>query len=533
MAEPDTAAGHQGPDDQRAAIAFLAEPASHGGAPVTRLDTHGAVVILAGERGYKLKRAVAFPYMDFSTLARREAACRAEVGLNRRTAPALYLGLAPILGGPDGRLSLGAAIAPDAPAPAGPEVRDWVVVMRRFDQDGLFDRLAERGALTPEQVEDLAEAVAHLHDLAEPRHAGGDGSAALRWVIAENLAELREQPALFPAEQVARLAAHAGAALDRTAALLDRRAAAGRVRHCHGDLHLGNVVLIEGRPTLFDAIEFNEALAVIDVAYDLAFLLLDLVHRGLRPLANRALNRYLERTGDIEALAALPLFLSTRAAVRAKVSASAIAAQAEPAAASHAAEQARAYLDTALAMLEPAPARLVAIGGLSGTGKTTAARGLAPGLGPVPGAVILRSDVLRKRIREVADGARLPAEAYAPAVTAQVYGELARRAGAVLAAGHAAIADAVFARPEERAAIERVAAEAGVPFFGAWLQAPEPALLDRVEARAAAPRPDASDADGAVVRRQGGYDLGPIGWARIEAGGSPEATLAALAAAAG
>ncbi len=517
---------------QSAVIAFLADPATHGGAPVERFDTHGAVVVAAGDRALKLKRAVAFPYMDFSTLERRERACRAEVAINRRTAPELYLGLAAVIRTAAGELRLGEPIGPaEDPAADVGEILDWVVVMRRFDQSALFDRLARSGALTPELIERLAEALAALHQGAE-RRAGGDAAAALRWVVDENLAEFQERPGLFPAGRVARLEALSRAALDRAGPLLDRRGEAGQVRRCHGDLHLGNVVLIDGRPTLFDAIEFNDSLAVIDVLYDLAFLLLDLFHQGLGGLANRALNRYLEITGDIEGLAAMPLFLSTRAAVRAKVGASIAEAQADPAAAARQRSIALAYFDAALTLLGPPPARLVAIGGLSGTGKTVAARGLAPDLGAAPGAVILRSDVIRKQLWGVAEQERLPPQAYRREVTARVYDELMRRTARVLATGHAAIADAVFADPAERGAIAQVAHAAGIPFAGLWLSALETVLKQRVAARAAAAgRRDASDADAAVVAMQQGFTLGALDWQRIDAGGPLAATLAAARAA--
>jgi len=507
-------------EDQSAAVALLADPATHGGAPVERIETHGALIFLAGDRVYKLKRAVRYPYMDFSTREKRAAACRAEVALNRRTAPGLYLGVAPLWCTPDGGLCLGSV--DEQPDDAAPGVADWVVVLRRFDQAGLLDAMAERGALTPEIMDDLAEAVAALHAEAE-RHPGADG-AALRWVVEENLAEFGEVPALFPPDRVERLRDRSQAALDRTGPLLDRRAREGFVRRCHGDLHLHNAVLLDGRPTPFDCIEFNDALAVIDVLYDLAFLLMDLDHRGLRPLANRVFNRYLEITADVEGLAALPLFLSVRAAVRAKVSRSIAetVGEADPDAAEGLRREAVAYFDAALRYLEPPDAALVAVGGLSGTGKTTVARALAPDLGPVPGALIVRSDVVRKRMLGVPETERLPEKAYRRSVTKRVYAELRRRAAAAAAAGHAAIADAVYAGEGERADIAAAAAEAGVPFAGVWLEAPIAELFRRVGGRSG----DASDADAAIVARQRGSRTGPIEWARVDAGGDPAATVA-------
>src|SRR5690606_38807847 len=286
-------------------------------------------------------------------------------------------------------------------------------------------------------------------------------------------AELAAEPALFPPSEVRALGAATQAAFDRVRDLLAERERAGLVRRCHGDLHLGNIVLIDGAPTLFDAIEFDPRMATADVFYDLAFLLMDLVGRGLSPAANIVLNRYLgetRRLSDLDALAALPLFLSMRAAIRAKVSAARArnfdAGSGERA---EAERSARAYFRLARAFLAPPPPRLVAIGGLSGTGKSVLARNLAPDLKPEPGAVVLRSDVERKALFGVAETARLPERAYAPEVTRRVYATLAEKARRVLAAGHSAIADAVFAKAEERALI--AGAAAGAAFDGLFLVA--------------------------------------------------------------
>ena len=298
------------------------------------------------------------------------------------------------------------------------------------------------------------------------------------------------------------------------------RERAGRVARCHGDLHLGNIVLLDGAPVLFDAIEFDPKIATGDVLYDLAFLLMDLIERGLTPAANIVLNRYLNETRraeDLDALAALPLFLSLRAAIRAKVTAERWAQGGEHA---RVEQSARDYFALAGRLLAPPPPTLLAVGGLSGTGKSLLARALAAEILPEPGAVVLRSDVERKVLFGLAEADRLPETAYAGDVTTQVYALLADRARRVTGAGHSAIVDAVYADPGERAAIAQ-SAPAGA-FHGLFLTADLSVRLSRVGAR----RGDASDADAAVARRQEHYDLGGMQWTLVEASGSPRGNAA-------
>jgi aminoglycoside phosphotransferase family enzyme/predicted kinase len=497
--------------DQQDVIDHLTNPSTHDGASVERIDTHSAIVFLAGPRALKLKRAVRFDYLDFSTEARRRTACEAEVRVNRRTAPSLYRGVLAVTRGPDGSLALGGHGTPV----------DWVVEMARFDQNGLLDRLADREELDPDLMPALASAIARLHRTAS-RRTGRGGRDGMAWVVDGNTTGIATQGAgiLDPALGD-RLASLAGAAVDRHADLLDARRGAGFVRECHGDLHLRNIVRIDGAPVLFDAVEFNEAISCIDVLYDLAFLLMDLWRRGLTRHANAVWNAYLAATEDLSGLALLPLFLSCRAAVRAKTSATAARMQPDRARAGELETLARQYLAMAVELLEPAPARLVAVGGLSGSGKSTLARALAPEVPPVPGAVVLRSDEIRKALLGVGPLQRLGAEGYTPQVTEAVYRALGERAATAVRAGQSVIADAVFSRPAERAAMEAAATSTAVPFTGLWLDAP----ADVLTARAGARRMDASDADADVVRQQLARDPGPVTWQQIEASDGPEAVL--------
>lgn len=497
--------------DQGEVAAFLARPETHGVETVERIDTHGAMVFLAGDKAYKVKRAVAYPYMDFSTLERRRKACVKEVAINRRTAPRVYLGVCAVRRSPEGVLVLGGEGA----------VVEWVVVMRRFDQEGLFDRLAQNGRLTPDLLRALADEIVCFHGRAE-RVKGETGD--LGWVIEENTGEFAERPDLFAPDRARALTAASRKAFEEVGDLLDDRWARGLVRRCHGDLHLRNICLIEGQPTLFDAVEFNDQIATVDVFYDLAFLLMDLDHRGLRPAANLVLNRYLQAAmDDLEVLAALPLFLSLRAAVRAKVSASAAQSQDDAAARARLEAEARDYFAAAERYLAPPRPRLLAVGGFSGSGKSSLARALAPDIGAPPGALVLRSDVLRKQLYGVDELTPLPAAAYRPRESRRVYRSLLEHAATALQAGQAVVLDAVYDRPESRAAAEALAHKLGVPFTGIWLDAPREVLTKRAAAR----RGDASDATPAVVLRQLQEDPGEIAWHRVDGSGSLEQSLAA------
>ena len=498
-------------EDQADVIEFLATSSTHGTATVDRIDTHSAIVFLAGERAYKLKRAVRFDYLDFSTVDRRRAMCNAEVRLNQRTAPDIYRGVVPITREPGGALALAGSGLPI----------EWVIDMNRFPQEALFDRLAAAGRLDLALMPPLAAAIAELHSLAEPRTDHG-GMSGMAWVIDGNDAGFAEYAAdVLDPSACRRLSEASRAALDTCAALLDERRASGLVRHCHGDLHLRNIVLLAGRPTLFDGVEFNDQIACTDVLYDLAFLLMDLWRRGLPRHANAVWNSYLGDAAELRGLSLVPLFLSCRAAVRAKTSATAARLQPDASRSSELGALAREYLAMAERLLHPHRPCLVAIGGFSGTGKSTLALGLAPSVGAVPGAVVIRSDVIRKRLFGVSPLDRLGPEGYSSSMSDRVYATMAERASAAIRAGHSAIVDAVYLRPGDRKAIERIAADVAVPFVGLWLDAPEATLIARAEGR----RHDASDADAAVIRLQRRDGTGAMGWHPIEASRLPDVVL--------
>ena len=505
---------------QAAVVAFLRDSSSYSpeAGRIEVIETHASLVFLAGDYAYKLKRAVKYAYLDFSTLALREAACRAELRLNRRTAPQLYLEIRAISRLPDGRLVWGRYQGDDPGEPL-----DFVVVMRRFAPSDLLETVAEAGGLSRPLMLALTAHIADFHAKAEP-HRDCGGRAVMIGLVDTNIAVLRSSRAAgFDAAVIDRLEVGLRRELARVGGLLDERRDAGKVRHVHGDLHLRNICLVDGDPVLFDCVEFAADLARIDILYDLAFLLMDLCHRGHRDLANLVLNRYLDLTGEDDGLALLPLFLAMRAVIRAHVTAT--MAEHGWGAVDRAAAfaDARRYLGEAADALEAAPVRLVAIGGLSGSGKSSLAAALAPELGPPPGARVLRSDVLRKVRFGTAPEDRLPVEAYAPEISDEVYAELCTRAAAALRAGYPAVIDAVALREAERSAFAEVAAVAGVPFAGLWLEAPPPVMMTRLVTR----RDDASDASGEVLRQQLGHDPGEIKWRRLDAASGPDATLVA------
>jgi aminoglycoside phosphotransferase family enzyme/predicted kinase len=468
-------------------------------------------VFLAGDRAYKIKRSVRFPFLDYSTLSRRKAACEAELAVNRPFAPQIYLGVTPITRA-NGQLALG----------GGGDPVEWAVVMRRFDEDATLDRLAEREGITLGIADQLARVAAAAHAKA-PIASANPWLDALSRFVDQNQAACGETPELFPSAKVEALTRASHQQLERLRPLLLSRGNQGLVRRGHGDLHLGNIALIDGKPVPFDAIEFDPLVATGDVLYDLAFLLMDLVERGLQHAANLVLNRYLletRRDSDLDALAALPLFMSLRAAIRAKVTAARLE-NANSHGRSDLALAAKKYFDLARELIAPPSPALVAVGGLSGTGKSVLARRLAPDIPPAPGAVLLRSDVERKALFGTGETEPLPSSAYTVEANAKVYESLCTKAGRTVAAGHSAVVDAVFAQEAERAAIEKVAASKAIILRGLFLTTRLETRIERIASR----RGDASDADANIARQQETYRLGPLRWVQLDASGAPDVTL--------
>lgn len=489
-------------DGQARLIAWLRTPAAHGGrGPVEHIETHISHVFLAGDRALKLKKAIRPAFLDYSTVGKRQAAALAELAINRRTAPALYLDVVPVradatgfhLGGGRGRIV------------------DWLVRMRSFDQADLLDRMARERRLEATHVAALADAVAQLHAVAERRSDQG-GTAGMHWhftVPLEALEGMESCP--FSEAALKRMRGRLEAEWRRLAPLLEARRRHGFVRHGHGDLHLGNACLFRGKVTLFDAVEFSDRIACVDILYDAAFMVMDLVAHGRRDFATLFLSRYLEATRDYGGLGAMPFFIAIRALVRAMANALSRTASGEA--------HARRYFALAEQALERPPVpQLVAVGGLSGTGKSRLARALLVHLPALPGAVHIRSDGIRKRLFGRCPEERLPASAYSRDWHRRTYDRLHRDVRRALAAGWPVVADATFIDVNSRARIAALADHLGVPFAGLWLEAPADILRARIRGRG----PDASDADLAVLEAQLARDVGPLDWNRIDAGEAPE-----------
>lgn len=464
-------------DGQRATVAAIeGGMATRDGRPLRRIDTHMSHLFLGPEHVYKLKRGVRHVFGDMSSVDARRMACEAELEVNRVLAPDLYEAVLPVVRKTSGELRIG----------GDGEIQDWVVAMRRFPDGALFAEMADAGRLTAALVREAATMIAGFHANLTPLASAGHAvdyrriTEGLRRTEAEGAAALGVSPAsrsLFDA-------------LDDAIALLspviEARRKEGWVRRGHGDLHLRNICMFNGRVMPFDALEFDPALASADVLYDLSFLLMDLRARGLDELANVALNTYWDASGQPEeALVLLPLFMALRAAVR-----MAIAVEA-----GNLAESAD-YRELGLRLLRPSAPRLLAVGGLSGSGKSSVARAVAHTLPGCCGARLLRTDTIRKRLAGIAPDDRLGDEAYGPDARASVYDVLADRARETLAAGVSVVADATFREASLRATIE--AAARGFGFQGVWLSAPPKVRAARIVLR----QGDASDATAKVALSQ-------------------------------
>jgi uncharacterized protein len=475
----------------RAAAAF-----AHPTGEVEVIETHISTVILAGGFAYKIKKPVNLGFADFSSLALRKHFCEEEIRLNRRAAPDLYLGVAKICGTLE---------HPRVGDDGGASILEYAVRMRRFAGQARLDQVAQSGRLTPDHIDRLAATIAAFHagcDRAPPDRGYGSIEEIRRWAT-ENAADLRaEAVAGTASEQIERLQAWTALELARHSTEFTARQIDGHVRECHGDLHLGNLVLLGDTPVPFDCIEFNDRLRFIDVINDVAFTFMDLIEHERAALAWRFIGAYLEHTGDYPALAVLRFYAVYRALVRAKVARIRLHQPGTPAdeKVEDLAAAAR-YVDVAQRLAAKAAPRLILTCGLAGSGKTTVAQNLLERIG----AVRVRSDVERKRLFGVDPASHrvstVGAGLYAADATRRTCQRLLDAARAILKADIPAIVDATFLKEVDRRMFRELAQQAGAQLSIVACQAPLPTLRARIDRRLQAGS-DPSDATLEVLEHQ-------------------------------
>jgi len=470
---------------------FVYEPPT---TEIVVLQTHISWVVLTGPYAYKIKKPVNLGFVDFSTLAKRHFFCQEELRLNRRLAPQLYLEVVALYGTPERPRWRGRGAA-----------MEYAVKMVQFAQETLLSHILDTGQLQGAHIDHLAREVSAFHAriaTAHPLSRFGTPEVIYQ-PVQENFQHLfdaiNDPVRQAHARELEAWCQHTFAARRPTFAA---RKQDGFVRECHGDLHLGNMLLHDDRVVIFDCLEFNEDLRWIDVASDAAFLTMDLEDRGRPDLAHRFLNGYLEATGDYGLLVLLPFYLTYRAIVRAKVAGIRLGqSHLSPEEEQQVREAFGSYVDLAERYTRPSRPRLLITHGLSGSGKTFATQQLVE----ATGAIRMRSDVERKRLCGLAplerSTDRSELDLYAPAVTQRTYAHLAQQAARVIAAGFTVVVDATFLQRAQRDAFRHLAAQLNVPCTILACRAPAETLRRRVAQRSAQ-ADDASEADLTVLHGQ-------------------------------
>lgn len=464
-------------------IQALQSPACypHAVTEIRLLETHISWVLLAGDFAYKIKKPVDFGFLDFSSLAKRQFFCHEELRLNQRFAPGVYLDV------------IGIGGRPQQPVLGGTPAFEYAVKMQRFAEQNVLEHVLDRGKLTRQHIQSLAKRLAEFHT-ALPPAASNAAYGSAEHVAAPARQNFQQLALLLDAAYSARLQALQTANEAEFQKCLPRfaqRLQSGKVRECHGDLHLGNIVLLDDQPTLFDGIEFNPDLRWIDVINDLAFLLMDLQHRQRPDLAYACLDTYLQTSGDYAGLGVLRFYLGYRAMVMAKVSA--IRARQLAGAADQA--QCRQYLSLAEQFYRPAKPALMITHGLPGCGKTSVSQLVLEKYH----AIRLRSDVERKRLfglsAEQSSDSAIDGGIYTPEATQKTYQHLLTVAQQTLQSGHSVIVDAAFLKADERAAFREFADQLNIPFAIIAIDIDEALQRQRILTR----QRDASEAGLAVL----------------------------------
>lgn len=488
--------------------------------PSNRIDTHASSIIVTGDWAYKIKRPVHYAYLDYSTLETRKAACEHEFAINAAISPDLYDSVVCLYEKPNGEIAIA------QPDTDGAQAIEWAIKMRRFDEADLFSNLADTNQLSHDDIIGAARLIAAMHLQAKPIEPDtdaphGGGATGLNQVACDVIYALTHEYDTDMAPILSRAAISLSAQIASFHEKLDNRLADGLVRECHGDLHLGNICRFNDRPTLFDAVEFSHYITDIDCMYDMAFLLMDLINKGKVEEANCALNTYLPYFGRYNEACLLGLMMALRALVRAMVGYARASLLPNIAEQQSERQAARNYIQLSEKLLSPSQPSLIAIGGLSGTGKSSLASVLAPRIGNVIGAIHLRSDVIRKIQHNVDPLSPLPDTAYTEEATKQVYKTMLDQARDCLSAGMPVVLDATFSSQDDCNAAAMLAQEMGVPFSGLWLEAPLDLRIERINNRGA----DASDADETIARKQESTATEPDGWLSLISSGTYENLL--------
>lgn len=493
---------------QAALVDFLSSQGFDGSGAPARIDTHLSHVFVFETEVLKLKRAKRLDFVDYSTVERRKFYCERELEANKNWAGSLYLGVLPVYD-IDGRFTTEPRESAAAPV-------DWLVRMRRFPEAARLDRRIAACQTTAEEMIQFADDLAEIHQQTASciNRGYASGVPALIHQIADDLISTGTNAETTTRTNEWRRAAIT--AFGSLTGLLGDRARQGKIKRCHGDLHAKNICYWNNRLVGYDALEFDDAMRTIDVLYDAAFPIMDCLHLQEPGLASELLNRYLARTKDYAGLPLLDLYLSLRAAVRAMAHAMAGGANGVA-----------DYLALARQLLQThgTPA-LIAVGGRSGTGKTTLSRSIAPTFGAAPGSIVLRSDIVRKSLFDIEPEERLEEACYSAEIDQTVYALLFEQAQTTLEAGYTCIIDATFLDEGAREAFDDIATKVPGRVEKLWLHADPDVLRARVAARST----DASDADLTVLNSQL-TRAGPSNWRTINVGGSIERSIAAMATA--
>ena len=507
-------------DDQSAVIAALSTPEAYGFKSSHKIfvkETNISDIFLTGEKAYKLKRGVKYPYVDYSSPEKRLAACRRELEICERFTPGFCIGVEEVVADKKGRIFL-RSVCSDKNA----EVVDYLLVMHEFEENHLFENMVDKGDLDRFEMMDTAEKIFDLHQKAEVIMSRNPVDI-IRGRIYENNAMIRcFVPDLFDEEDVDALEKEQLEALENNRELLLKRQADGKIRWCHGDLTLRNLAMWNGQVIPFNPIEFYDDLTQIDTMYDFAFLLVEMESKGQRRLASILLNHYLALSADWDGIPVLPLFLSCRAAVNAYVFAQRSSEIKDKSESMLMANRAFEQLVIAKRFLENKKPILVACGGLSGSGKSRIARESAPFIGNPPGAVIVRDDVLRKNMMNTGLEEKLNTADYTSEMEERVFQKVCEKCRYILASGQSVVADALFHKPEQRRAIEALAREMNVDFKGLWVDAPLEVRIERVTMRKRNPS-DVKTAE--ELKKQLDIDVGEVTWDKIDTSGDRMTTL--------